>query len=374
MKSSVPPPHPSPWLITIDHTFLQTHPWHLFPLFIGAHVRPLAFVKGLSLGIGELPEWAFGPGLYDGVELSLTTSQIFGRNEGRRWRVQRNLVERYRTAAWPTLAFHACFERPPIYFEHVRLDLTSEDPRVREGATAQVEVVALLGSQPASTGRAVRPVVVFHTGRVPATIPQRERRAVIRRVAANLRDAARLAETTGVRLTIENLPRAFGEMEHLGSRRIEDLVEVLAGIGSDAAGVTFDYGHANTFCGEEPEYIDRFLDVLGPTIEYVHLHYNGAHRAGFAETVDPRRFEYFDQHLALTRVPDDERKRFADHLASIVRRTPVGRSRLVGLELPQRRVFNVKTILPQGATPEEQVDSVHILRSMLAEIDGAAAD
>ena len=372
MSSVAPSPSP-PWLITIDHTFLQTHPWHLFPVFVGMHVRPLAFVKGVTLGIGELPEWAFGPGLYDGVELSLTTSQIFGRNEGRRWRVQRNLIERYRTAAWPILAFHACFERPPAAFEHVRLDLTSEDPRVREGAVAQVEVVALLGSQPSTTGRTVRPVVVFHTGRVPASIPQRERRAVIRRVAANLRGAARLAETTGVRVTIENLPRAFGEMEHLGSRRVEDLIEVLAGIGSDAAGVTFDYGHANTFCGEDPEYVDRFLDALGPVIEYAHLHYNGAHRAGFADTVDPRRFEYFDQHLALTRVPEHERRRFVEHLAAIVRRTRVGQNRMLGLELPQRRVFSVKTILPQGATPEEQVDSVHILRGILAEIEGAPA-
>jgi sugar phosphate isomerase/epimerase len=363
-----------PWLLTIDHTFLQSHPWHLFPLFVGTHVRPFERVKGVSLGIGDLPAWAFGPGLYDGVEFSLTTSQVFGRNEGRRWRVVRGLVERYRNAGWPTLAFHACFECPPIYFEHVRLDLTSEDPRVSEGAAAQVEVVAMLGSQPpAGAARTARPVVVFHTGRVPATIPARERRAVIKRVAANLRDAARLAETTGVRITVENLPRAFGSMEHLGSRRIEDLVEVLAGIGSDAAGVTFDYGHANTFCADEPEYVERFLDVLGPYVEYAHLHYNGSHRAGFAETVDPRRFEYFDQHLPLTRIPDDERRRFTAHLEAIVDRTPVGRNRLLGLELPQRRVFGVKTILPSGATPEEQVESARILRAMLAEIDARPA-
>jgi sugar phosphate isomerase/epimerase len=367
--SSGPPASSLPWLITIDHTFLLTHPWHLFPLFVGVHLRPLAALKGVSLGIGKLPDWAFGPGLYDGVEFSMTTSQLFGRNEGRRWRVDKKLVERYRNAGWPTLAFHACFECPPIYFDHVRLDLTAEDPRVREGAAAQVEVVAMLGSQPSATGRTVRPVVVFHTGRVPASIPQRERRAVIKRVAANLRDAARLAETTGVRITVENLPRAFGAMEHLGSRRVEDLVEVLAGIGSDAAGVTFDYGHANTFCAEEPEYVERFLDVLGPHVEYAHLHYNGSHRAGFAETVDPRRFEYFDQHLPLTRIPDDEVERFAGHLAAVVDRTPVGRNRLVGLELPQRRVFNVKTILPSGATPEEQVESARILRGMLAELD-----
>ena len=369
--SSPPATAAPPWLITIDHTFLQAAPWHLFPLFVGAHVRPLEAVKGLTWGIGELPAWAFGPEGYDGVEFSLTTSQVFGRNRGARWRIARRLVERYRNAGWPTLAFHACFERPPIYFDHVRLDLTADDPRVREGATAQVEVVALLGSQPAAGGRAVQPVVVFHTGRVPAAISARERRAVLKRVAANLRDAARLAETTGVRVTVENLPRAFGAMEHLGSRRIEDLVEVLAGIGSDAAGVTFDYGHANTFCAEEPEYVERFLHVLGPTIVYAHLHYNGSHRPGFAKTVDPRRFEYFDQHLPLTRIPADERPRFVRHLRALVRDTPVGRTRMLGLELPQRRIFAVKTILPSGATPEEQVESVRILRGMLAEMNAA---
>jgi sugar phosphate isomerase/epimerase len=360
-----------PWLLTIDHTFLMASPWHLFPLFIGTQVRGLEQVKGWSIGIGSLPPWAFAPGLYDGVEFSLTTSQLFGRNEGHRWRIVRKLVERYRDAGWPMLAFHACYECPPKYFEHVRLDLTSEDPRVREGAAAQVEVVAMLGSQPPSgLARTVRPVVVFHTGRVPSAISQRERRAVIRRVGANLRDAARLAETTGVRITIENLPRAHGPLEHLGSRRVEDLVEVLAGIGSDAAGVTLDYGHANTFCGEDPEYVDRFLDVLGPTIEYGHLHYNAAHRPGFAETVDPRRFEYFDQHLPLTRIPDDELPRFTRHLETIVRRTPIGRNRMIGLELPQRSIFGVKRILPHGATPEEQVESARILRTLLAEVDG----
>jgi len=360
----------APWLLTIDHTFLLANPWHLLPLVLGVHVRPLERVKGLTFGIGTMPAWAFGPGLYDGVEFSMTTSQLFGRNEGGRWRVVPGLVERYRKSGWPMLAFHACFECPPIYFDHVRLDLTSDDPRVREGAIAQVEVVALLGSQPTpGPGRSARPVVVFHTGRVPASIGRRERRAVLRRVAGNLRDAARLAETTGVRITVENLPRAFGSLEHLGSRRIEDLVEVLAGIGSDATGVTFDYGHANTFCGENPEYIDRFLDVLGPYVEYAHLHYNGSHRPGFARTVDPRRFEYFDQHLPLTRIPDDEVRRFTNHLEALVRKTPVGRNRLLGLELPQRNIFRFRKILPNGATPEEQVESARILRGMLAELD-----
>jgi sugar phosphate isomerase/epimerase len=271
------------------------------------------------------------------------------------------------------LAFHACFERPPAYFEHVRLDLASDDPRVREGAAAQVEVVAMLGSGVPGAARAAGgPVVIFHTGRVPAAISRRDRRAALRRVAANLRDAARLAESTRVRITIENLPRAFGAQEHLGSRRIEDLIEVLAGIGSDAAGVTFDYGHANTFCGEDPEYVDRFLDVLAPHIDYAHLHYNGSHRPGFAATVDPRRFEYFDQHLPLTRIPPDERDRFVRHLGRLIAGTPVGRRRILGLELPQRSIFTVKRVLPNGATPEEQVESARILRRMLAELDRAA--
>ena len=362
----------APWLITIDSTFVMAHPWHLLPLFLGAQVPPLESVKGLTLGIGTLPGWAFQPGLYDGVELSLTTSQVFGRNVGRRWRIQRSLVERYRSSGWPLIAFHACLEHPPVYFEHVALDLTSDDPRVKEGAVSQVEVAAMLGSTAgAPAGRGGRPLLVFHTGRVPATISKRDRRAMIRRVADNLRDAVRLAETVRVTVAIENLPRAFGELEHLGARRLEDLVEILADIGSESAGITFDYGHANTLCADDPEYIDRFLDVLGPHTEYLHVHYNGSHRPGFAETLDPRSFEGYDQHLPLTRIPDDERARFMGHLRRVVLETPVGKRRIVGLELPQRSIFNVKRILPNGATPAEQIESVHILRRMLVECCGS---
>ncbi|MDI7266633.1 MAG: TIM barrel protein [Myxococcota bacterium] len=360
-------PAPAPWRITIDNTFLMSHPWHLLPLFVGAQVRSLGAIKGWSIGIGSLPRWAFRPDAYDGIELSLTTSQVFGSNVGRRWRIRTGLIERYRASGWPIAAFHACFEHPPPYFEHAKLDLTGDDPRVREGAVGQVEVAAMLGGAGAPPGSG-GPVLVFHTGRAPAGASRRDRRAALRRVAANLRPAVRLAESSGVTVTLENLPRSMGASEHFCSRRIEDVIEVLADIGSAGVGVTFDYGHANTFCDEDPEYIDRFLDRLGPHIEYVHLHYNGSHRPGFAATVDPRRFEGFDQHLPLTRIPAAEMPRFAGHLRKIVTSTPVARRRLVGLELPQRSVFSIKRILPTGATPQEQAESARIVRRMLEEI------
>jgi sugar phosphate isomerase/epimerase len=364
-----------PWLFTIDQTFLMTHPWHLLPLFVGAHVRPLEVIKNYSIGIGTLPSWAFQPGVFDGVELSLTTSQVFGSNTGGRWRIKRRLIDWYRSSGWPVIAFHACMEHPPKYFEEVTLDLASDDPRVREGAAAQVEVAALIGASAlAPAGHGGRPMLVFHTGRVPTSISKRDRRAVIRRIADNLRDAVRLAETSRVTVTLENLPRAFGDLEHIGSRRMDDLVEALSDLGSDSVGITFDYGHANTLCADDPEYIDRFLDRLGRSIQYVHFHYNGCHRPGFAERIDPRRFEGFDQHLPLTRIPEDEMPRFRGHLRRIVRETPVGRRRVIGLELVQRSVFNVKRIIPNGATPSEQVESARRMRKWLDEVESDATN
>lgn len=363
------PAHRTRWRLTIDNAFLITHPWHLLPLALGTHVRGLEAIKGLSLGIGRLPEWAFREGLYDGIEFSLTTSQLFGRNVGRRWRIQRGLLERYRASGWPIMAFHACPEHTPSYFAHVRLDLTSDDPRVREGAAAQVEVAAALAAAGgAPPGPDSGPVIVFHAGRVRRDATRRERRRAIRCVGVNLRDAVRLAETARVTVTIENLPRAFGRAEHLGSARIEDLSEMIEEIGSDSAAITFDYGHANTFCGEDPEYIDRFLDRLGPRVEYAHLHYNGSHRPGFAQTVNPKRFEGYDQHLPLTRIPPSELGRFKTHLRRIVTETPVARRKLIGVELPPRSVFTVRPVLPTGATAEEQIESARRLRAWLAEM------
>jgi len=140
--------------------------------------------------------------------------------------------------------------------------------------------------------------------------------------------------------------------------------------------VCLDWGHANNYSRffardnrREPleQYVRQFgyvremIDELGKDIGYAHIHYNRSHiLTGEAF------FEEYDEHMALSRIPLEEREAFAGVIARLVRATSVQEIGLLNLELIPKRFFGIYKAFPTGSTLKEQLASVTLLRQMVA--------
>jgi sugar phosphate isomerase/epimerase len=138
------------------------------------------------------------------------------------------------------------------------INIGSLNPRLREASLQ--ELLAGLGT----THRLGLEVFTIHPGfMTPIGMVSREK--VRETVQRSLKRIDALAEDTGVKVALENMPRGPFSMCEAPS----ELLEMLDGT---SMGVCFDVGHANTMGN-----IDAFLELI-PRFRNVHVHDNMGER------------------------------------------------------------------------------------------------
>lgn len=319
---------------------------------------PLSSRCGAPVG-GSWIHRAFGPGRFDGMDLGFGFTDILDADLN----IRETVLEQYGSKGWPIYSFHTTFGGGSPLFADTRMELTEDSERTRRGLRNQVLVAARL--------RSLTPaVVVLHLGRTsgdPARALERSLRVID--------SVVHLAEEGGLVLALENMPRCPPGETYLGSD-YRDLQKALRTLRSPAVKVCLDWGHANNYSRffardnrREPieqyvrsfGYVREMIDELGEDIGYAHIHYNRSHTLA-AEAF----FEEYDEHMALSRIPLEERETFAEVIAHLVRTTSVQEIGLLNLELIPRTFFWVYRAFPTGSTLKEQLASARLLRQMVA--------
>jgi len=151
-------------------------------------------------------------------------------------------------AGMQAFAIHAPFSAPDE-------NLTAPDEANRRRAVQKNCECILAASRLGAS------VVVIHPGVNMGQNPDVP--ALVSRSVESIRHLAKTATANGVRVAVESLPPAY-----LGGQ-IEQLREIVDGVGSDAVGVCLDTGHAH-LGGDVAEWIR----ALGRRIIAIHLHDN----------------------------------------------------------------------------------------------------
>jgi sugar phosphate isomerase/epimerase len=347
--------------VLIDPLYVNPYPFHLIPKILGGRGVPLGPFSSRCLAPlgGSWVHRAFGPGRFDGMDLGFGFTDILDADLN----VREKVLEEYGSKGWPIYSFHATFGGGSPLFADTRMELTEDNERTRRGLRNQVLVAARLKSHTPA-------VIVLHLGRT-AGDPAKALERSLRMIAS----VVPLAEESGLILALENMPRCPPGETYLGSD-YRDLQRALRTLRSPAVKVCLDWGHANNYSRffardnrREPleQYVRQFgyvremIDELGKDIGYAHIHYNRSHiLTGEAF------FEEYDEHMALSRIPLEEREAFAGVIARLVRATSVQEIGLLNLELIPKRFFGIYKAFPTGSTLKEQLASVTLLRQMVA--------
>ncbi len=207
------------------------------------------------------------------------------------------------------------------------LDLTVVSAETQKALKKHVEVIDLLGKPQA------KKVVVFHP--VPYRLDLKKSQ-IISGIVKNLKAILPLLEEKNVYVALENMPYLrkprTGYFPMLGS--IEFFEDLFSELDHPHIGITFDWGHANSFArfmyetdqnlGDfefTPEVLARFkyqtefLTRLREKIFHLHLHYNEAHKLN---KKPPRFFPNFDTHQPLTMLDYFEYENYKKNIRSII--------------------------------------------------------
>jgi sugar phosphate isomerase/epimerase len=241
------------------------------------------------------------------------------------------------------------------------MELTEDSERTRRGLRSQVLAAKELKNH--------RAILVLHLGKT-TDVPHKALENALRVIDSVLS----LAEHYGVILALENMPCPPPGGYYLGAdyRELKQAIDLLK---SPFVKVCLDVGHANNYSRifakdnhREPveEYVRTFgycreiIRELGPDIVYSHIHYNRSHTLGNAEF-----YEEYDEHMPLSRIPENERPVFNEIISLLLRTTSVPEVGLLNLELIPGKFFGFFNIFPRGSTQDEQLESVRLLRQMV---------
>ncbi len=345
--------------LLIDPLYTNFYPFHLIPRMLAARPGSASrlFSRWRPRGPALHVRRAYGPGLFDGMDLGFTYTGILDKELNLRDEV----LDDYQRRSWPIHAFHATFGGgSPLFFE-TQMDLTEDTERTRRGLRNQVLAAQALKGKDA--------ILVVHLGRTRGSPQQAFARSM-----AVLGSVLPPVEEHGITLAIENMPRCPPGAHYLGSD-YRELRQVLGTLRSPQVKVCLDWGHANNYSRSFAQEMSRrpieayvrtfgycreMIDELGPDIVYAHVHYNRSHRLEGSEF-----FEEYDEHMPLTRIPEEERGTFKEVITLLVEKTSIRQRGLINLELIPRRLFGFYKVFPTGSTRKEQLESARLLRQAL---------
>ncbi len=346
--------------ILIDPLYVNPYPFHLLPRILSA--------RGLSIGssIMSYPfpletlcvRKAFGPGRFDGMDIGFGFTSILDQDLN----VRAKVLETYVKRKWPIFSFHATFGGGSPLFADTRMELTEDNERTKRGLRNQIRAAIQLRCRRTA-------VIVLHLGRC-----MDDPSNALTRSLHVIESALPLAEESGLILALENMPRCPDGGIYLGSD-YRDLKKALHLLRSPAVKVCLDWGHANNysrFFAKDNKrrsidtyvrtfgYVTEMIDELGKDIVYAHIHYNRSHRLN-SEAL----FDEYDEHMALSRIPAEERGAFTKVVSHLLRSSSIPEVGLINLELIPKKFFGIYKAFPTGSTFGEQIASVDLLRQMI---------
>ncbi len=344
----------------LDPNFADLLPVHLAPWILGSKIGALDRIRLSTWGAGRLNPRVFSKDGYDGIEMNISNAGLFDHE----LRLRMDKLSALKVLDRNIFAFHACYSYPPPGLWDLMLNPCDNDARTRRLLCDNIRIASELGKNQS------RQVLVLHAGHVSS-------KGQIRKGMENciqlLGSVVDYAKERDVVIALENLYNhnndvVIGADDHL------ELVEIADQIGSRHIGFTFDWGHANVVArdiglsdGELRAFSHqkRIISDFGRRIKHVHLHYNHSHledlRKKFSNNYVQR-----DEHLPLTRIKDHEMDAWKESMYHLAKHASLGGDcESITLELPQKNVLGIIQILPDGATVDEQLASLCLVKKTI---------
>jgi len=265
-----------------------------------------------------------------GVEMTPALFNVFKKN----WEINYKNAERLKQLPVKYVSFHAPYIDDGKVYQKNRnslmdsvFDLTDTSANSTYCLVSHLQLIDYLSP------KGLGPTLVVHP--LPAS-PQKSEREIIDGIVGNIRKVIPLLEDLNIYIGIENMPWLKGKHERytqmLGG--IDFFKKLISEINHPHVGITFDWGHANSYArymtlytengGTYPfnqeglldfSYHKLFLTELKDKIYHMHLNYNNAH---ILEARPPFHSKNFDYHADLTRIPENELPLYAKSLAPVL--------------------------------------------------------
>lgn len=340
----------------IDPNTVLRFPMHGVPWLIPYKFDVLKGLGRKTAGIVRLNRKAFGPGGFSGIEFVIPNMCLFNKNLSINYRKLRKI----KRAGWKIGPFHGCYSIQIPTKEYSVLNLTRDDRFTKDHLLNNLKIVSELGSG--------KDIITFHPGHIGKG---ESREKAVQNVIDNMNHVMDYAEENNIILTVENGYDHDKYNLAIGKSH-EELRQILDGVGSRNLKVTFDWGHANVYAQEVLKRQDdkrnfrhhtEMIKNLGNRIIHAHIHYNRSHKPEF-KNFYPVNYK-FDEHLPLTRIPDEDYNNYRRIIRQLVDKTGLKRFRKVTFEMPPRKIMAVATLFDLGASLWEQLESIRIMEGML---------
>ncbi len=337
----------------IDPNFVTSRPYNLIPDTL-AYLTGIEKIRNFNW-VSRPPKKPYS--IFDGIDLNFTLSGLFqGEENEPRW----NKINKIKKQKWQIFAFHGGHENLAAQFNYMETNLAEDTELTRTKIRNQIRVARYLSS-------IEKPVIVFHPGMVGKKTND------FRGTLKNLYYAVKEAEKNNLIIALENMP-VCDKGYFIGSD-YEDLRFILKKIKSPHLKVCFDWGHANNYAqrfakenGENQDFIKNFsyhreiIRGLNKEIIYAHIHYNKNHLLNDPDEND-------DEHLPLTRIPENEFENYKQTIEDLVIKTSIKEYGFMLLELMPKKVFGFYEFWPSGSTRKEQYQSLEIIKKILSQRD-----
>ncbi len=345
----------------LDPNFADPFPLHLAPWLLGSKIKALDRIRLSTWGAGRINPRVFSKDGYDGIEMNISNAGLFDH----KLRLREDKLSALKSLDRDIFAFHACYSYPPPGLWDLALNPCDNDERTRQLLLDNIRIVSELGKNPRHQ------VLVLHAGHVASKDKVRSGMENCIQLLGSVVDYAR---QKGVVIALENLYHhnsdiVIGADDHL------DLIEIADRIGSRQVGFTFDWGHANVAARDiglpDDElrafsHQKRVISDFGKRIEHVHLHYNHSHLEDLREKFS-NDYVQRDEHLPLTRIKDHEMDAWKASIRHLARNASFGEDHAsITLELPQKSVLGLIPVLHDGATVDEQLESLRLVKKTIS--------
>ncbi len=343
---------------------------YLIPRLISS-ILHLQFIKRLFYIFPGIDQALQKQNVSNENELSLELNPSFVGVFGQDWQIRYDVVERLKQIGAKYVSFHAPYiddgkafqNQQRSMMDHV-FDATEESQQTTYCLVSHLQLIDFMSQKKEG------PVLVIHP--LPSS-PYKSETDIIKGIAKNINKIKPLLEDLNIFIGIENMPWLKNKHAHytpiVGG--IDFFRNLMNEINHPNVGITFDWGHANTFArymynnsltdkyltySEEElktfafEY--EFLSQLQDKVYHLHLHYNRAH---LLDAKPPFYAKNFDYHGDLTQLPDDEMENFKISLSPVIKKATL---RSIVLE-------TVPSFLNFNRRLSQYQSSVDILKTMI---------
>ena len=150
-----------------------------------------------------------------------------------------------------------------IHFIHRGVAPASHDAERRSRHLAELEATLALAHDIGARPIVIHPGPIDCPGVEPAKASEQVRREAIHNLADFLSQGARIAESTGTVLCVENLLHVPGYV----IQSYGELIELVEMVGSRSVRVTLDLGHADLSDG-----LSSAFETFAPYLRHIHIH------------------------------------------------------------------------------------------------------